>query len=305
MYKKIGLIIVGLTLFLSACNSKDQETYTFEEVKDEKIDHMHGLGYTNGKDTVVIATHGGLYEYDGKWKAATSRKHDYMGFSAVNEGFYSSGHPEPNSDLKNPLGIIKSEDKGASFKQLAFYGEADFHYMTAGYKTNTIYLINETSNENLDFGLHYSKDEGQSWTMSKMEGFKSKYISNLAAHPTLSSQLVIGSQEGLYLSTDYGNTFTRLGSPTVITYVTLTEKAGIYASIEKEKVKLMNLNLDNNDLEEMNVPDFSQNNPIVQIALNPTNEQEITIATYENDIYQTKNQGVTWKMIAEKGTLQE
>ncbi len=57
-------------------------------------------------------------------------------------------------------------------------------------------------------------------------------------------------------------------------------------------------------LEEFNVPDFSQNNPIVQIAVNPTNEQKITIATYENDIYQTKDLGTNWKMIAEKGTLQ-
>ncbi|MBU0905933.1 MAG: hypothetical protein KKF57_12140 [Firmicutes bacterium] len=57
-------------------------------------------------------------------------------------------------------------------------------------------------------------------------------------------------------------------------------------------------------LEELNVPDFSQNNPIVQIAVNPTNEQKITIATYENDIYQTKELGTNWKMIAEKGTLQ-
>jgi len=305
MYIKMGLIIVVLTLFLSACNTTGKDIYTFEEVKGEKIDHMHGLGYTNGEDAVMIATHEGLYEYDGKWKAATSRKHDYMGFSAVKEGFYSSGHPEPNSDLKNPLGIIKSEDKGSSFKQLDFYGEADFHYMTAGYETNTIYLINEAPIGNLDVGLHYSENEGESWKNSEMDGFESRYISNLAAHPTNSSKLVIGSQEGLYLSTDSGNKFTRLGSATVITYVTLTEKAGIYASIENDKVKLMSVNLENSDLEELNVPDFSQNNPIVQIAVNPTNEQEITIATYENDIYQTEDLGTNWKMIAEKGTLQE
>ncbi|HSO58154.1 MAG TPA: hypothetical protein VLQ66_07955 [Paenisporosarcina sp.] len=49
--------------------------------------------------------------------------------------------------------------------------------------------------------------------------------------------------------------------------------------------------MENIDLEELNVPDFSQNNPIVQIAVNPTNEQEITIATYEHDIYQTEDRG--------------
>lgn len=240
MYKKIGLVLVGLLLiFLSACNSENETIYTFEEVKNEKIDHIHGLGYPNGKEKMVIATHEGLYEYDNKWKVATSRKHDYMGFSAVKEGFYSSGHPEPNSDYKNPLGIIKSKDEGASFKQLAFYGEADFHYMTVGYETNTIYLINEAPIGKLDFGLHYSEDEGKSWTKSKMEGFDSKYISNLSAHPSINSILAIGSQDGLFLSKDFGNTFSLLGLPSAITYMTLTEKAGIYASIENEEVKLV------------------------------------------------------------------
>jgi len=305
MTKKIKLMVVGMSLiFLSACNS-DDDVYKFQKVKNEKIDHMHGLGYPNGKETVMIATHEGLYEYDNNWKVATSEKHDYMGFSPVKEGFYSSGHPEPNSDFKNPFGIIKSVDEGASFEQLDFYGEADFHYMSAGYETNTIYLINEGPMDKLDFGLNYSEDEGDSWTHSKMEGFNSQYISNVAAHPSISSKLVIGSQDGLFLSQDFGNSFKLLGSPTVITYVTLTEKDGIYASIENEKVKLVRFKLDNGDLESLKIPELSQNNPILQIAVNPIDEKEITIASYENDIYQTQDSGETWKMIAKKGTLQE
>ena len=74
-----------------------------------------------------------------------------------------------------------------------FYGEVDFHYMTAGYETNTIYLINEPSIGNLDFDLHYSEDEGESWKNSKMEDFESKYIFVLAALPTISSKLAIVS----------------------------------------------------------------------------------------------------------------
>lgn len=307
MYKKKGLILVGLLLmFLSACNSRDEVNNIFKEVKkNEKIDHIHGIGYPNGNEKMVIATHGGLYEFDNKWKVATSRKHDYMGFSAVQEGFYSSGHPEPNSDYKNPLGIIKSKDEGASFEQLAFYGEADFHYMTVGYETNTIYLINEAPVGKLDFGLHYSVDDGKSWTKSKMEGFDSKYISNLSAHPSSNSILAIGSQDGLFLSRDFGDTFSLLGSLKAITYMILTENAGIYASIENEGVKLVMFNLKNSELDDLKVPDLGENNPIVQIAVNPTDEMEITIATLENDIYQTQDLGGTWKVIAEKGTLQE
>ncbi|HSO58153.1 MAG TPA: hypothetical protein VLQ66_07950 [Paenisporosarcina sp.] len=46
---------------------------------------------------------------------------------------------------------------------------------------------------NLDFDLHYSEDEGESWKNSKMEDFESKYIFVLAALPTISSKLAIVS----------------------------------------------------------------------------------------------------------------
>ncbi|WP_019414273.1 F510_1955 family glycosylhydrolase [Paenisporosarcina sp. TG20] len=306
MNKIIGLVLVGMLLtLLNACNPKNATTDKLEEVINEKINHIHGIGYPNGEEEVVIATHKGLYEYDDKWIKATNEKHDYMGFSAVQEGFYSSGHPEPNSDYKNPLGIIKSENKGESFEQLAFYGEADFHYMTVGYETNMIYIINEAPIGNLEFGLHYSEDDGKSWAKSKMVGFDSKYISNLSAHPSNDSILAIGSQDGLFLSSDFGNTFNLLGNPIMITYVTLTETAGIYASIENERVKLVRFNIETKGLEDLKVPDISQNNPILQIAVNPIDKKEITIATIENDIYQTQDSGETWDMIAEKGTLKQ
>jgi len=306
MHKKLRNIgVLSLVSILGACGSNDAETYSFDEVKNEQIEHLHGLGYPNGEEKVLIATHNGLYEYDVKWKEATSRKHDYMGFSAVKEGFYSSGHPEPNSDYKNPLGLIKSEDEGASFEQLAFYGETDFHYMTVGYESNMIYVINENPNNELTAGLHYSDDDGKTWTESEMKNFNSKFISNLSAHPSVSSTLAIGSQDGLFITRDYGESFELLKSPVAITYVTLTEKAGVYASIENEEVKLVMFNLENSELEDLKVPDLGKNNPIVQIAVNPTDEKEITIATFENDIYQTEDLGETWKMIAEKGTLQE
>lgn len=302
-FRNIGLL--SLITILGACSSNDAASYSFDEVKNEKIGHLHGLGYPNGEDKMVIATHEGLYEYADKWKEGTSRKHDYMGFSAVKDGFYSSGHPEPNSNYKNPLGLIKSEDEGKSFEQLAFYGETDFHYMTAGYESNVIYAINENPNNGLTAGLHYSDDDGKTWTNTAMKNFNSKYISNLAAHPSESSTLAIGSQDGLFLSRDYGESFEILGDPTMITFTTLTETGGVYASIESETLKLASFNLQNSNLIGIKLPEINFNNPIVQIAVNPTDEKEITIATFENDIYQTHNLGENWKLITDKGTLQE
>jgi len=176
------IVIIGL---LSACSTNEKKAYSFEKVENNKFEHLHGLGYINGGPELVISTHDGLYEYDKDgWKEANSEKHDYMGFQAIREGFFSSGHPEPGSSYKNPLGLIKSTDRGSGFEKLAFYGEIDFHYLAAGYDSNVIYVLNEMPTKDMSTGLHYTIDEGNSWIKAAMKGINSEFISNLAAHPS-------------------------------------------------------------------------------------------------------------------------
>ncbi|MBN2981809.1 hypothetical protein [Cohnella algarum] len=92
-----------------------------------------------------------------------------MGFSMVDDGFYSSGHPARGSKKKNPFGIVKSTDEGRSLETLTLYGEVDFHGMSVGYKSHTIYIFNLEPNSAIETtGLNYSTDEAKSWTMSEM-----------------------------------------------------------------------------------------------------------------------------------------
>lgn len=56
---------------------------------------------------------------NGKWYKTTKENNDYMGFNAVQTGFYSSGHPGADSKLPNPIGIKKSEDNGETLENLA------------------------------------------------------------------------------------------------------------------------------------------------------------------------------------------
>ncbi|WOV86504.1 sialidase [Sporosarcina oncorhynchi] len=298
--KSIG--VASIVLILSACNTTKDDTYTFNELKNSKIDHLHGLGYINGGPQVVISTHEGLYAYDEEgWKEANSEKHDYMGFQAVREGFFSSGHPEPNSNLKNPLGLVKSTDRGASFDKLAFYGEIDFHYMAVGYESNAIYALNEMPTKEMTAGLHYSLDEGESWKEASMNGFDSEFISNLAAHPTREEMIGIGSQEGLYISQDYGENFAPLNNARKVTFVALTKTGGLYASYENDVVKLHSFLLDEKAESEILLPDEIA--PIIYIAVNPVDQQEIVIATYTNDIYRKTDDGVNWETLAREGEL--
>ena len=298
----IGLLV--LILVLSACNSNEKEVYSFTEVKNSKIDHIHGLGYLNGGNDIAIATHFGLYEYakDG-WKEANSQKHDYMGFQAVREGFFSSGHPEEGSEYKNPLGLIKSIDKGASFEQLGFYGEIDFHYLAAGYDSNTIYVLNEMPVEEMDIGLHYSTDEGASWTEAAMKGFSSDYISNLSAHPTRKELFAIGSMDGIFISDDYGQNFKSMNDTKMVTYVTLTETGGFYTNLENDTVYLKSFSFESNEEIDVQLPKDLKGDPITFIAVSPENQKEIVIVTNENNIYITKDVGFSWDKLASNGEL--
>jgi len=302
--KKIKIIagLLSLVVVLSACN-KESEPYAFEKVENNKFEHLHGLGYINGGPEIVISTHDGLYEYGkDEWKEANSEKHDYMGFQAVREGFFTSGHPEPGSDYENPFGLVKSTDRGASFDKLGFYGEIDFHYLAAGYDSNAIYVINEMPTNEMAGGLHYTLDEGATWEKASMNEFKSELISNIAAHPSKKEMITIGSKDGLYLSRDYGENFELLNDAKMVLSTTLTESGGYYSSYENETVQLKSFSFDNDQEIAIQLPS-EEMAPIVFIAVNPEDEQEIVIATHNNDIYVTKNEGINWDVLAEKGEL--
>jgi hypothetical protein len=106
-------------------DNQEDENITFE---DSSLTHVHGLGYSTNGSFIMIPAHDGLKVFkEGKWGSLTGDKHDYMGFSVVNKGFYSSGYPAEGSSLKNPFGIVMSEDNGKSLNILDLHGEIDFH----------------------------------------------------------------------------------------------------------------------------------------------------------------------------------
>ncbi|MBV7505292.1 sialidase [Bacillus sp. sid0103] len=302
--------IVSLTLtsvILAACTGKEtQNTKTFEEVKDVKIEHTHGLGYAENKNELYFATHDGLVRYsDNKWYEITRNKHDYMGFQAVDTGFYSSGHPEPGSDLKNPLGLIKSTDEGKSFKKLTFYGETDFHYLAAGFNSHMIYAINETPNSKLDTGLYNSEDGGKTWEQSKMQGFSAESIGNIATHPTKKNMIGISTDKGLYFSDNNGDQFKIVSKAAPITTLEFEEDSMLYFTTDGDNPSLYKQDLTTQNATKLSIPDeINSKNPIMFIASNPKNRDEITVITYKKDIYQTKDKGGSWKELIKNGKIQ-
>ncbi|AST00215.1 hypothetical protein B9L19_14185 [Geobacillus thermocatenulatus] len=320
---KKAIIMTSALFLLSACsssNEKEQSFITskeqaksnvsvdnnpfFREKKEGKIEHLHGVGYAGDQNAVYFATHEGLLVYqDNKWYETISNKHDYMGFSATDDGFYSSGHPEEGSSLGNPLGLVKSFDNGQTLMNLGFYKQSDFHYMTVGYKSHTIYVVNQEENETLGQGVFYSKDDGKTWSQSQLNGLPQTAAGTIAAHPTDENMVGISTSEGIFVSRDNGNTFERFTRKINTTTFAFQEKSILFAAVENNKSILIKQSLDTKQEEVLSVPVLDEKDYIMYITSNPANDNEIVIATMNGDIFMTKNNGSSWIKLASEGKI--
>lgn len=321
--QKLILMMGLMSLMLAACSSNEKTEHNehkvekstqesssspsgdfYKETTDVEVSHIHGIGYPGSGDALMLASHHGpvLYE-EGIWKETTGEKHDYMGFQAVADGFVSSGHPEPGSKYKNPLGLLKSTNAGESFEQYAFEGEIDFHYLAAGYNTDRIYVFNEMPTEKLGNGFYYSDDLGKSWTTMDMGGFEANMMSNISAHPDEPETVAIGTDRGLYVSKDAGKTFSLATKDKTITYALLSERQAYIAEIVDNKVQLNQIDLATKEEKAMAIPELKKDNAIIYIAVHPTDDKEISISTLQNDVYQTADGGANWKQILAAGSV--
>ncbi|MGD6892902.1 F510_1955 family glycosylhydrolase [Bacillus mobilis] len=322
-YIATGLAITSL-LFISGCSNnaetapakkdtvqsqpKHTETVTtspqnfYKETTSGKIEHIHGIGFAGNMPGVSIATHSGIKVYqNGKWLETKTELHDYMGFQATKNGFFASGHPAPGTNLKNPLGLMKSSDGGNTLEKLAFYGESDFHNLAVGYNTEAIYLYNERPNSKLQQGFYFSTNNGQDWKNSKLKGLSST-IHSFSVHPDQASVVAVSAKDGVYLSTDYGNTFELFSTSLESTAVTLSNEDVIYAPINKQIVTKKSIAT--NEETNIQTPSLDAKDAIMYISQNPQNSAEIAFATRKANVFLSTDDGKTWKQITKEGTFQ-
>ena len=94
--------------------------------------HAHAVAVNPTDGRVHLATHDGLFRYQGRDPVRVGPVIDLMGFTVAADGaFYASGHPGPGTDLPDPVGLIRSTDGGTSWEELSRQGESDFHALTA------------------------------------------------------------------------------------------------------------------------------------------------------------------------------
>jgi hypothetical protein len=263
-----------------------------------EIPHLHGLGYSADGRQLFVPAHDGLRVYaDGKWSVPDVMAHDYMGYTPSSDGFYSSGHPDPSSGLVNPFGLVKSTDGGKTLVNLGFSGETDFHFMAVGYQNHAIYVGNPAANSQLQPGIYYSLDDDKTWQPSALQGLTAQPI-QMAVHPLEANVVAMATEDGLFLSTDYGNSFARIGEGGTVSAVAFAPdgKTLLYGYQQ-----LSSYDLSAQQSIALSPPTMAAEDAIGYIAVNPVRPDEIALATFGKDIYLAQDDGQTWTQIVDDG----
>ena len=279
--------------------------YEIKEAKKLTVSRIFGIGYPGNDQGLYIASNDGLKIYNsGKWLESTANRHQYMGFQAVESGFMASGRPQKGTGLKDPLGIVKSHDKGESLEKIAFYGQANFHFMAANYAETGLYVISEEPSEQLALGVNYSKDNGKSWGKSALNGFKADSLGMLAVHPHNGDIMAMSTRSGIYYSTDNGNTMKLVTNPFMVTALTFVGDSLLFSSVENDKILLKTLNPATGIQTAVNFPFLDYDNPITYLAVNPKDTKQMAFATYKNDLYESTDGGNKWVNLLKDGKME-
>lgn len=166
--------------------------------------HIHGVGRDPVTGDVVLGTHGGLFRLDPSGPTPVGPVVDLMGFAIAPDGSYlGSGHPGTETDLPEPVGLIRSTDGGDTWTSLSRGGESDFHGLTSG----------DGLVAGFDGELRVSED-GRTWTTRSVPA--APHV--LAASPD-GSRLFATTREGLLSSTDAGRSWDAVDTPELLVAV--------------------------------------------------------------------------------------
>lgn len=289
--KITSIIILGL--IIAGCSNDDK---AFEVPFEGSMDHIHGMGYAGNDGGLYFASHTGLKIYrDNKWFKTSKIFNDYMGFSAVDKGFYSSGHPGTDSNLPNPIGLQRSFDGGRTLETIDFEGESDFHVMAVGYNSHDVILMNEQENSKLAVGIYMGEDSEESWTEIEALGLEGDLLA-ISIHPSKSEYIAAATNKGVFYSNDKGDNFNLISEGNLIGTAVFFNEEFLYFSSFDTKPKLSKYSIDNGELEIMNLPELTEDGPVF-IAQNLENNKQLAIYTMRGQAYLSKDDSKTWKQI--------
>lgn len=313
MKRTLMLSLLLTPLLLSACGAKEESSDTNQSESmttttkdewqrvgtDEMVSHIHGAGFWQDDNRPVIATHAGLMEYreDG-WYTLPTNRHDYMGFELVEDGFYASGHPDRRTDYKNPLGVIYGKDHGTMLEVRSLEGEADFHYMSAGYATGTLYVYLEEATSQLETGFHRSIDGGKSFEPMQVKRIEGGQVAGIVADATDAERVFLYGPSGILVSNDSGDSFEPLVEAEQVVTVGADDGQLAYVRQTDGSFEGVRFNLDAESTETFNLPELQTNAVPIELAVN---EERMLLVASDNSVYEFTDG--EWEIRLDKGEL--
>lgn len=179
--------------------------------------------------------------------------------------------------------------------------------MAVGYQNHAIYVGNGSANAKLGRGVYYSLDDGQSWQQSALNGIKGQLI-QAAVDPLRANVVALGTEQGLFLSNDYGNTFTQVGDTAPVTALTFGPRGEELVFATQQLFRYDTRHADTDVLSGTitpfpPLPRPDANDTIIYLAINFARFDDIALATVSKNIYLSPNRGKTWVQIVVNGQL--
>ncbi|WP_214759704.1 F510_1955 family glycosylhydrolase [Exiguobacterium sp. s146] len=306
-----------MTIFLASCGgatpanepttpvTEEKETST-EQVPDRwtstetgtAVSHIHGAGFwPDGRP--VIATHTGLMEFreDG-WYELSSNRHDYMGFELVADGFYASGHPAQDSPYENPLGVVRGTDKGETLEIRSLEGEADFHYMSAGFESESLYVYLETATSELEPGFYRSLDGGKTFEPMNMNGIDGAGIAGIMADASEPKRVFVYGPDGILVSNDGGDTFELFIDGTSVVTMASTNGSVAYIGQADTSFELIVRELGKETETSLPLPELAAGDLPIELVIE---EDRLLLATSGNSVYMYEDE--EWTQLLQDGKV--
>ncbi|MCD6671717.1 MAG: glycosyl hydrolase, partial [Burkholderiaceae bacterium] len=144
-------------------------------------------------------------------------------------------------------------------------------------------------------------NDGLQWKRAAARGLSGE-LNSLAVHPNDANVVAAGTERGLYLSRDAGETFERLvGDVRVFAETFDLDGEQLWFSTYAGQAGLSRVAFKpGSAAETVPIPSLGED-AVAYIAQNPVHRDEFSIATFKRSVFVSEDRGRSWTQIARDG----
>ncbi|WP_026694322.1 WD40/YVTN/BNR-like repeat-containing protein [Peribacillus kribbensis] len=287
------LITLCLAVIMTGCDNKEKSYY--KKQKKNTIFNVRGIGFDSDSNFLYAASGDGIHKYkNSSWYSPSKNAYNLTFLQTADKYLYTSGYTDRKN--KTALGLVRTVNEGKKFERIKSLDREGFQEFAVGAKTHTLYILSPKKG-----GIFYSKDEGETWTKSHLKGLPTAELGGMAAHPTEAGSLAIYAKNGIYLSNDNGNSFHLFPTDGAVTSMAFGSDSMVYSLQKESEIHMYVLDLKTKRTTELaGIPSVFSENPILYMAVDPDDGSRMAAASYNNEIFLSKDRGMTWEKIADK-----